>query len=150
MQLNMTTDYALRAVMYLASTRRVTTASEIADNMRIPRNYLINLISALRKAGMVGARAGLYGCYYLKRAPEELTLYDVICAVENTVKLCRCLDAGADCALRCERGCLVHETYLPIQEMMESALRAATIQDMLDGSGGAKVRALLGSGCARA
>lgn len=143
MQLKMTTDYALRAVLYLASTQRVTTAAEIAENMNIPKNYLINLISALRKAGIVGTHVGLYGGYFLQCSPEQVTMYDVISVTEGTIKLCRCLDEESPCMLNGSGTCPVHATYLPIQNAIENVLRNTTIKDLLDGNAGDKVQELL-------
>lgn len=143
MQLKMTTDYALRAVLYLATTQRVTTASEIAEKMNIPKNYLINLISALRKAGIVGTHVGLYGGYFLQCPPEEVSMYDVISVTEGTIKLCRCLDEDSPCTLNGSGACPVHATYLPIQNMIETVLRNTTIKDLLDGNAGDRVRELI-------
>ncbi len=142
MQLKMTTDYAMRAVLYLASTQRVTTAAEIAENMNIPKNYLINLIAALRKAGIVGTQVGLYGGYYLMCPPEKVSMYDVIIVIEGTIKLCRCLEPDAHCTCN-GQDCSIHAAYAPIQQMMETVLRNTTIKDLLDGNAGANLQQLL-------
>lgn len=49
MQLNITTDYAIRTVLYLGSEGKSRTAKEIAEEMCIPQKYLIKILSKLRK-----------------------------------------------------------------------------------------------------
>ena len=67
MQLNITTDYAIRTVLYLGSDGKSRTAKEIAEEMCIPQNYLIKILSKLRKGGIITSFSGYAGGYQLKK-----------------------------------------------------------------------------------
>ena len=76
------TQYALRAVMYLASVAELTTtAREIADNKGIPHRFLEEIIADLRRAGLVRSRRGARGGYQLTVPPDELSIAAVVKAV---------------------------------------------------------------------
>jgi Rrf2 family protein len=78
-------DYAVRAAVELAavgSTEPVK-AEHIADAQSIPLNFLENILAELRRAGIVESRRGAAGGYLLARPPEDISLADVICAVEG-------------------------------------------------------------------
>ena len=70
-------DYGFRAVVYLAIEGRVCSSKEIADQMSIPRDYLIQLCLRLRDAGIVKAHPGKNGGYELAKKPEKISLYDI-------------------------------------------------------------------------
>jgi len=78
-------DYAVRAAVELAavSTGDPVKAEQIAEAQSIPLNFLENILSELRRAGIVESRRGAAGGYLLARAPEEISLADVIRAVEG-------------------------------------------------------------------
>ena len=74
MQLNLTTDYAIRFLLCLGDTKGIMTGSLIADQMKIPPKYLLKIARKLRGAGMLGTVTGAKGGYYLLRSLEEITL----------------------------------------------------------------------------
>jgi Rrf2 family protein len=78
-------DYAVRAAVELASvgTGEPVTAEDIAEAQSIPLNFLENILAELRRAGIVESRRGAAGGYLLARPPDEISLADVIRAVEG-------------------------------------------------------------------
>src|SRR5665213_743038 len=78
-------DYAVRAAVELAAvgTGDPVKAEQIAEAQSIPLNFLENILAELRRAGIVESRRGAAGGYLLARAPEEISLADVIRAVEG-------------------------------------------------------------------
>lgn len=92
MQLKASTDYGLRAVLYLACRGGVCSSKAISEEMSIPRDYLIQLAQPLRRAGVIEARPGKNGGYSLAKDPSEITLFEVIAALDeeaNTARLRR-------------------------------------------------------------
>ena len=134
MQLKITTDYAIRTILYLAQTKRITTSGEIADAMCIPREYLINIIRDMRESGLVRTFPGAKGGYLLAKQPEDISLYDVIIAMERTIKLNRCLEHDAFCSRDAAAYCMVHSIYEDLQEDMERLLKGHTIADIIRGA----------------
>ena len=86
MQLKASTDYGLRAVLYLAAQGGTCSSKEIAQGMSIPRDYLIQLAQLLRNAGIVEARPGKNGGYRLAKDPSQITLLEVIEALDEDAK----------------------------------------------------------------
>ena len=81
--LSQTTEYALRIVVHLASqSEGPVTIPELAQATRIPRDYLPKVLRHLARAGLVHSQRGPNGGSVLARAPEELTIFDVVQAVD--------------------------------------------------------------------
>lgn len=86
MQLKASTDYGLRAVLYLAERNATCSSKDIAQDMSIPRDYLIQLAQLLRNAGIIEARPGKHGGYRLAKSPADITLLQVISAIDEDAK----------------------------------------------------------------
>ena len=86
MKLSSRADYGLRAILELAllySTGQPVQVKDIAERQEIPEDYLGQLMVALRRAGLVRSVRGPSGGYTLARPPRELTLTEVIEALEG-------------------------------------------------------------------
>src|ERR1700759_2873342 len=85
MPMSATADYAVRAVVELAATEgdKPVKAERIANAQEIPLNFLENLRGGLRRAGGVRSHRGAEGGFRLAKPPEEVTVADVIRAVEG-------------------------------------------------------------------
>jgi Rrf2 family protein len=108
MQITRQADYAMRAVLYLArlgSERRAAT-SQIAEDQRIPPSFLAKIVSQLSVAGLLHTSRGARGGVSLARPPENITLLEVVEAIDGPILLNECaLDAGVcifgdDCPIR--------------------------------------------------
>ena len=77
-------DYALRALVELAAADGATVKGErIASQQQMPLKFLENILAELRRAGIVGSQRGADGGYRLQKSPDEVTVADVIRAVEG-------------------------------------------------------------------
>jgi Rrf2 family protein len=118
----MKTDYGLRALVELAGVwgRGLLQSAEIASRQSIPEPYLDQLLNTLRKAGIVHSTRGPAGGHSLARAPESITVTQVILALEGTVAPIACLDAPDGC----DRSvfCCQREMW----EAVQAASRAVT------------------------
>jgi Rrf2 family protein len=76
-------DYAVRAAVELAAVGGLVNAEQIAEAQHIPVNFLENILRDLRRAGIVESRRGQAGGYALARPAEEVSIADVIRAVEG-------------------------------------------------------------------
>ena len=88
MRISSKVDYAVRAAAELAvrsPTRqdRPTTGDTLGEAQGIPTKYLENILAELRRSGIVGSRRGAEGGYWLARPAAEVTLADIIRAVEG-------------------------------------------------------------------
>ncbi|MFA9443724.1 Rrf2 family transcriptional regulator [Egicoccus sp. AB-alg6-2] len=123
-------DYSVRAVLDLArhhgDGRRTTRA--IAAEMAIPVNYLPALLAELVRAGLVRSVAGRGGGYVLARAPEQVSLLEVIEVAEDEPTR-ECVLRGGPC--RWQDACAVHEPLSEAREALRSSLAATSFADLV-------------------
>ena len=111
MQLNVTTDYAIRTVLYLGQCKKIASATEISNEMGIPRGYLEKVLSKLKKAEYISADLGARGGYRLNKTLKDITLGDVIRLMESTTKINRCLEDDAYCSRKAVDFCAVRRYF---------------------------------------
>lgn len=129
MQINRTTDYALRILYYLGSENRVVSSSEMSSNIKISQRYLLSITKNLKKFGYINADLGSIGGYYLAKSLREITLYDVITQMEGTIVISRCLMQEEHCN---GHPCILHDIYNLLQNTLECYLNSITIEDLLE------------------
>ena len=91
MRISAKADYAVRATIELATEEVVTPVKgeRIADAQKIPLRFLENILGELRHAGLVQSQRGAEGGYWLSRKPDEITLAEIIRAVEGPLATTR-------------------------------------------------------------
>lgn len=132
MQFNITTDYAIRAVVILAIENRKMTAEEISQQMKIPLNYLRKLMKRLNKGGILDVQRGCFGGFSLSKGPEEITLYDIITIIEPTLKINRCMEKECYCSRNAVPTCPVRILYTEVQALVEDILKSCSVKDLID------------------
>lgn len=132
MQLNISTDYAIRSLIYLASCGRQASSSEIAKEMCIPDNYLYAVMGKLKKAGLAHATRGVKGGWSLSKEPEEITMLDVLEVMEGSIKVNRCLHGESECNREATGFCQVHSYYNELQSHLENFLGNVTLDQIRD------------------
>ena len=106
MQLKITTDYALRSLLYLAQEGECVNCAQIADATQIPRGYLQKLLIDLKNAGIVETYQGGNGGYALTRPPEQICLAEILEIFERSTRVNVCLESEyngpckEDCPIR--------------------------------------------------
>ena len=76
-------DYALRALVELAADGGIVKGDRLAQAQKIPVKFLENILAELRRAGLVGSQRGAEGGYRLQKPAGEISVADVIRAVEG-------------------------------------------------------------------
>ncbi|SDF62222.1 RrF2 family transcriptional regulator [Sporolituus thermophilus] len=127
MQLNQATDYAFRIVLHLAClpSGQVVNGQMLAEQENIPQRFLLKIMRSLTQAGLIKSYRGTDGGFALARPPEEITIWDVICAMEGEVTIHRCLADRTACNKHCAHECPVHAVLGQIQAELAAALRQA-------------------------
>ena len=89
--ISQTSEYALRAVVCLGgSSGQPMTSAAIAKLTRVPHDYLSKVLQGLNKAGLVGSQRGVGGGFVLTRSLDDLTVLDVINAVDPLKRITHC------------------------------------------------------------
>ena len=115
MQLNITTDYAIRLLLCLEEVGVKKTGPLIAEEMVIPPKYIVKITTKLRTAKLIGSEPGSQGGYYLMKPLENITLMEVLSVMESTVKINWCLEPDAYCSRGGVNRCSIRGFYLALQ-----------------------------------
>ena len=126
MQITRQADYAVRAVLYLAKLgpdQRAAT-SQIAKNQKIPSSSLAKIISQLSIAKLIETNRGARGGVVLARPASEISLLEVVEAIDGPIELNECTASPG----RCENAdnCPLHEIWQEVQDELVSKLRSTT------------------------
>lgn len=113
--LSQTTEYALRAMVTLAaSPDEAQTARQIAGASKIPADYLAKILGSLARAGLVTAQRGRGGGFKSTRPAEDVTVLDVVDAVDPLQRI-----------KVCPLGLAAHERQLcPLHSKLDDAIRS--------------------------
>ncbi len=130
MQLKASTDYGMRAILYLAAQGTTCSSKDIAEDMSIPRDYLIQLAQLLRNAGIIEARPGKHGGYRLAKEPASISMLEIMEALDEDAKQSTRARRNARKDGAMVRG--VKEAYELVGESMSAFLSSITVQMMLD------------------
>jgi Rrf2 family protein len=128
-----TSEYALRVVVYLAQCRgKPVTNRIISSGTLVPQGYLAKVLQTLSRAGLVKSQRGLHGGTILSRAPEDLTLLDVVQAVDPIRRIASCPLA---LAAHGKDLCPLHSRLDQAIAGIEKILCDSTIADLMESTG---------------
>jgi len=138
MQITQTADYAVRTVVYLAlhGDSGPVAAAVIAREMIIPEDYISKVVQALVRAGLVESIAGRNGGARLARSPAELSMLEIVEAVDGPVTLNRCVVRPEACPRN--SYCVMHDFWKSAHKGLTAVLAGTTIADICrpkDGNG---------------
>lgn len=127
--ISQTVEYALRAITTIAQHKgQPLTALQISELTQVPGPYLSKLMQSLGRAGLVRSRRGLHGGFVLARASDELSIWEVIHAVEPFQRIHEC-----PLGIQSHKStlCPLHRQLDRAMETAERQFRRTTIADVL-------------------
>jgi Rrf2 family protein len=126
-------EYGLRAVVWLAETPTSSAkVREISEAVRAPAGYLIKVLQALAKAGIVTAQRGSSGGFRLERNPSQLTVLEVINAIDPMERIRTC---PLGLKSHGEQLCSMHRQIDDAMASIEATFQRSTIMDLLNAPG---------------
>ena len=140
MQITRQADYALRAVLYLAqigSDRRAAT-SHIAEEQQIPPSFLAKIVSQLSVAGLLQTSRGARGGVSLARPPEEISLLEVVEAIDGPILLNECVTNHSACSFG--EDCPMRPVWCEAQAELVARLGNTTFDKFVNGHNGHNVQ----------
>ena len=132
MRVSAKADYAIRAMVELATaSKRPLKGERIAQAQQIPMKFLENILVDLRRAGLVASQRGAEGGYWLARPAAEITLADVIRAVDGPLASVRGrrseeLEYGGSAEP-------LREVWIAVRASLRSVLEAVTLANVARG-----------------
>ena len=130
MQLNRSTDYAIQMLVYLAKTRKTVSSSKLAAAIGVSHRYLLQISAKLRAAGFIRAAHGSSGGLALDKAPEEISLYDVILGMEGIIKTGEICGVPSDEVSK--EMLMLKNEYRKVDCMLERVLKEITLARILE------------------
>lgn len=124
-------EYACRAILDLAlhySRLEPVQMGEIAQRQEIPYKYLEQILIFLKRAGLVESRRGSTGGYTLARPPAEISLSQVIRAVDGPLVSVTCLDEGKECDRK--RFCCFSPVWREVDNAVASVIDSVNFEEL--------------------
>lgn len=103
---------------------------EIAENRGLSENYLEQLIAVLKKEGLVESVRGAYGGYLLSRSPEEITVEEIISALEGPIAPVDCVAEEDPEYCSKEDECVTRFIWARLRDSMKQVLSSITLDEL--------------------
>lgn len=130
MKLSSKTHYGLIACHILAKNYNIepVSASALQNKISVSGKYLEQIMRMLSKRGIIKATRGTSGGYSLAKAPEEITIGEIVRALEDDIKIIECVDKGGKCKC-CPSSIVWKKLYNGINDLLDGM----TLKQMIDG-----------------
>ncbi len=133
-------EYALHCLLHLTDSAdpHAPSAHELAEFQGVPYAFVAKLFTRLEKAGLVRSAMGARGGFVLARPAAEISVLDVVNAVDGRKPLFRCTEVRRNCVLFAEGAppeavngvCAIHQAMLDADKAMRAALAGRTLHDI--------------------
>ncbi|MBI3876416.1 MAG: Rrf2 family transcriptional regulator [Verrucomicrobia bacterium] len=136
MKLSLRGEYALRALIVLGLNhdKNVVRIQAISEQQNIPKRFLEQILNDLRAAGIVESRRGVAGGYRLHRAPEHITLAEVIRHIEGPLAPVSCVSERfyEKCSCPDEKKCGIRSVMQEVRDAIVKILEGVTVAQLCE------------------
>ena len=131
MQITRQADYAVRAVLHLAQIKNGDRAatSIVAKEQHIPPSFLAKIISQLSIAGLLHTSRGARGGVTLAREPKDITLLEVVEAIDGPIQLNECIGPDGNCTF--DDDCPIRSVWCEAQDELVARLKKTDFGQLL-------------------
>jgi Rrf2 family protein len=129
-KISMRSDYGARALLYLAERygEGPVQSAEIAARQGLPEAYLEQLLTVLRRAGLIRSIRGPAGGHLLARAPDEVRLGEIVGVLDGPTPTLSCLDERG---CRVSRACALADVWHDVHEAAQAIVDGISLADLL-------------------
>ncbi len=123
--------YGTRLMLELALNygREPILLKEAAKRQEMSVGYLEHLVPVLKTAGLINSARGAHGGYSLSKPPSEITLKEIVCALEGNMSVVECVGTPGVCNR--VNTCVTRDIWEEISEKIKDILHATTLEDMV-------------------
>ncbi len=127
--------YAIHALIYIGTRDKgeLVRASEVAKECGLSVSYMMKILQALRRAGILESAIGVKGGYVLARPLSAITLYDLLVAIEPARKEICYLSTAIGCKFK--ETCLARNLFRNVNEKVKDYLQSVNLQSVVDSIG---------------
>ena len=124
-------EYAVR-VLEALNKESPLSAAAISERQGIPSPFIYRVLKKLESRDILEIKRGPKGGYSLKADCRELTLYDVICAFENTFLVIECMKQDYDCTRNAAIDCFMHKEFGRIQSLLKTEFKRKSLAELIE------------------
>ena len=127
MKLSLKVEYACRVLAQLSRTygnQKFSHIDELAQQEEIPANYLVQILNELRNGGLINSRRGKQGGYSLAKPPSEVTLYEIVTAIDGELLGINLGDTGYS-------GARVEQVWREVVESLKEKTMSYSLESFL-------------------
>lgn len=126
-------DYGLLAIAYIAGNQgdRVVNTKEIAESYSIPLELLAKILQRLVKVGLIASLSGPKGGYTLSISPSEITVAQIINALEGDIKILSCSEEDNSKCYQFDR-CNIRTPMQKLEYRIRNLLHKTTLEELLE------------------
>lgn len=129
-RINRETDYAVLVLgLMAAEPERRYSAAWLAEERGLPAPVVSKILKTLVRAGLLVSQRGARGGYALARPPEQISLADVVAAMEGPISLTHCIDSGPE-SCQYHSGCVASSNWSRINQVIQQALEGINLLEM--------------------
>jgi Rrf2 family protein len=127
--------YAIHAIIYIGTRDKgeLVRASEVAKECGLSVSYMMKILQALRRAGILESTIGVKGGYVLAKPLSQITLYDLLIAIEPERREICYLSTAIGC--RFTEKCLARSLFGGVNEKVKGYLQSVNLQSVFDSIG---------------
>ena len=124
------TDYALLIMSQMAKKQEMLlSTTQLAEMLHLPLPTVSKILKMLSDAHLVSSQRGAEGGYRLAKNPVEITVADIIAAMEGALSVTECCEGFGRCAI--DSSCMIRENFRVINKKIQALLAQFTIIDLL-------------------
>ena len=131
MKLSTRVRYAVRAVIDLGlnSQKDLVLLKDIAKRQAVSVKYLENIFASLRRAEIVRGVRGARGGYTLAREAKDITIYDVVMAMQGFVSPIGCVEDSCSCQR--SKNCVAQEVWIEVTDAIAAVLKKYNLSELI-------------------
>jgi len=135
MEISRQADYAIRAILDLSAVPagELAQTREIARRQEIPEKYLPTIVRTLARAGLLRTLRGSHGGIALSRSPGQITLRQVVEAIDGPILLNRCLIRPGECTVESDGYCSLHTFWERMVAELQKKMDEINFGDLVEG-----------------
>ena len=124
-------DYGILLLSHVAAGPEgaVHAAPELASETGVPVPMVSKILKRLARGGLLVSSRGAHGGYRLARAPEDISMADIVVAIEGGISMTSCSEGG-DSSCRLESRCRVHANWRKLNKVVVGALARVSLAEM--------------------
>ena len=126
MRITLEADYAVRIVDCLTSAKEILCAKTLSERTGVNLRFALKILRKLCKAGFVCSHQGIQGGYELRKRPEDISLKDVIEAIDGPIAINKCQTENVCSRIGNPDLCIYHSIFSDISKSVEDKLSTIT------------------------